>query len=166
MPEPERRSRKRRQPHAPAAAANGTVHVSRSERRNAEARARLEPLREGERPTAVTVAALIALALAVTEIVSWLAGVEIDGRRPPVSAVGPYAAVLLAAAYGMWRARYWAVLGMQALLALLILMFAVLAIYASNVAAVLVCVAVVGGAAVLFWFLVKAMARIQMSDRR
>ncbi len=40
-------------------------------------------------------------------------------------------------AYGLWRARYWAVLGFMVLLLLTILEFAVLLIRASNVLGVL-----------------------------
>jgi hypothetical protein len=139
---------------------------SRSDAKNAAARARLEPLGERERPPAVTVAALIAFALAVVNFALYAAGVEIDGKRPAFTAVFSYSAVLLVVAWGMWRANYLAVLGMQALLGILILIFAVLAIYAANAAAVLVCVLVILAAGTLFWFLVKALARIQMPERR
>ena len=72
---------------------------------------------------------------------------------------------MLAAAVGCFRMRYWAVLGMQALLALTILLFSLLLIRAESVLAVVIGVAVIGGAGTLFWFLVKSMARIQMPER-
>ena len=70
------------------------------------------------------------------------------------------------AAWGTWRARYWAVLGMQAILAILILLFGVLVFAASNVVTVIIALAVIAPAATLFWFLVKSLARIQMPERR
>jgi hypothetical protein len=76
------------------------------------------------------------------------------------------ALIMLVAAVGMWRARYWAVLGMQALLGLLIVFVAVAGLTAENVLAVVVVLAIIVPAGTLFWFLVKAMARIQMPTRR
>lgn len=137
----------------------------RSARRDAEARAALEPLPEGERPAAVTVAAVLALALGVGNIGLYLAGVEIQGEPPAIGGVLVYTALMLAAAYGAWRARYWAVLGIQALLAIIILVFSVLAIRAESALALLIAFVVVAAAGSLFWFLVKAMARIQMPER-
>jgi len=66
----------------------------------------------------------------------------------------------------MWRARYWAVLGFQALLALLILVWSLFLVRAESLLGVLVAIAVIGLAGTLFWFLVKALARIQMPERR
>jgi hypothetical protein len=157
-----KRKRKRsRRPPAPAPA-----QPSRSEAKDAAARAALEPLAEGERPVAVTVGAMVAAALAVANVASYAAGFEIGDSRPPITGVLLYSGVMVAAAWGMWKARYWAVLGMQVLLGLLILIFSVSALFAENVLAVAVAVAVVVPSATLFWFLVKAMARIQMPVRR
>jgi hypothetical protein len=69
-------------------------------------------------------------------------------------------------AWGMWRARYWAVLGFQLLLVFLIFSAVFgLAVQASSVgqfAATLGLLAVSGS---FFYFMVKAMARIQMPSR-
>jgi hypothetical protein len=69
-------------------------------------------------------------------------------------------------AWGMWRARYWAVLGFQLILVFLIFSAVFgLAVQASTVAqfaATLGLLAVAGG---FFFFMVKAMARIQMPHR-
>jgi hypothetical protein len=140
--------------------------LSRSERRNAEARAALEPLEEGERPVAVTVAAVIAGGLVVANIALAVGGYKIQGKHPAVAGVVVFTALLLAMAIGLWRVRYWAVLGMEALLAITMLLFSLALPFASNVRAVVVSVAVLIPAATLFWFLIRAMARIQMPDRR
>ena len=70
------------------------------------------------------------------------------------------------AAWGMWNVRYWAVLLMEAILALLIVIVAVLALRASTVIDLVIVVAILVPACLLFWKLVKAMARIQMPERQ
>ena len=76
-----------------------------------------------------------------------------------------YSGLMLLVAYGMWRAKYWAVLGMEALLAIIIIIFALLALNAGNVVSGVIAVVAVAAAGTLFWFLIKAMARIQMPER-
>jgi hypothetical protein len=139
---------------------------SRSRRRDEEARAKLRPLAPGERPAAVTVGALVALVLGLVNPLLYALGVEVNGSRPAASGVILYSAILLLVAWGMWRAKYWAVLGMQTLLALALVVFGVfLIVEADSVSDVLISLAVLGAAGTLFWFLVKAMARIQMPQR-
>jgi hypothetical protein len=124
------------------------------------------PLREGERPRAVTVAAVVAGALAIANVAAWLAGAKIGHERPAAPGILSYSALMGIAAWGMWRVRYWAVLGMEAILGIVILIFSVLVLTASNVVTVAIAIAVIVPAAALFWFLVRAMARIQMQERR
>ena len=127
-------------------------------------RADLVPLHEGERPLAVTVGALIAFGLGISTVVLFAAGVGGDNTRSPATVV--YAALMLVMGWGMWRARYWAVLGFQALLALLILIWSLFLVRAESFLGVLIAIAVIALAGTLFWFLVKALARIQMPERR
>ena len=138
---------------------------SRSQRRDAAARERLEALADGERPRAVTVGALVAAALALGETVALLTSSGLRGGRPAALSVVTIV-VLLAAAAGMWRVRYWAVLGMQVLLALALVSSALALVTASNLAALVLVFGIIVPAGALFWFLVKAMARIQMPERR
>jgi hypothetical protein len=128
------------------------------------ARERLVPLAEGERPLAVTIGAVIAFGLGISTLVLFAAGVGGDNTRSPATIV--YAALMLVMGLGMWRARYWAVLGFQALLALLMLVWSLFLVRAESIAGVLVAIAVIALAGTLFWFLVKALARIQMPERR
>ena len=66
-------------------------------------------------------------------------------------------------AWGMWRARYWAVLGFQLLLVFLIFSAVFgLAVQASSVAQFAATLGLLAVAGTLFYFMVKAMARIQM----
>lgn len=145
--------------------ASGSPRPSRSEARNAAARAALAPLGEGERPRAVTVGALVAGGLAIANLAAWLAGAKIGHRRPPASGIFSYSILMGVVAFGMWRSRYWAVLGMEALLGVVLLIFSVLLLTASNAVTVAIAIAVMVPAAALFWFLIRAMARIQMRDR-
>jgi hypothetical protein len=127
-------------------------------------RARLKPLAPGERPTAVTVGAIAAAALAVANIVALVLRYDPDAPKKSLATVVG-AVILAVVAVGMWKARYWAVLGMQTLLALTLVGAALAGVQAGNLAAVLIVLAIVAGAGTLFWFLVKAMARIQMPER-
>jgi hypothetical protein len=152
-------------PKARSAGARASA-PSRSERRNAAARARLEPLADGERPRAVTAGAIVAAVFGAVNAGLWLAGVDIRGQRPTVLAL-VFSLLLLVTSWGMWRARYWAVLGFQVLLALTLISVALpVVIGASPLQAAIFVVAVLVPGGVLFWFLVKAMARIQMPRRR
>jgi hypothetical protein len=128
------------------------------------AREQLEPLEEGQRPLAVTIGSVIALGLGVSTVVLFAAGVGGSNTRSPATLV--YAGLMLVMGYGMWRARYWAVLGFQALLALLILVWSLFLVRAESFLAALVAITVIAIAGSLFWFMVKALARIQMPERR
>jgi hypothetical protein len=141
------------------------ARASRSEARNEAVRAQLEPLDAGERPTAVTVGAAIATILAVGNVVLYLAGVKVSGQKPTVQGIAGPTLIMAVCAFGMWRAKYWAVLGMEVLLGLVIIIFALLLATAENLQAVLVSVAVIVLSGWLFWKLVRAMARIQMPKR-
>jgi hypothetical protein len=159
-----RKQRSRGRP-APAAASAPAPGAEPAKSKNDIAREQLEPLREGERPLAVTIGALIAGALGVSTVVLFAFGVDTGDSQPRGGATLVYAAVMLAMAVGMWNARYWAVLGFQALLAILIVIWSLLLLKAESVLSVLVALVVVGLAGTMFWFLVKALARIQMPDR-
>ncbi len=159
---PERRKRKHR-PAAPApAGATAAAPLTRRERteaKNEAARAALVPLAEGERPPWVTVAAVVAFLLPVANAVAYAAG-----GRGNVGTLAFQALLMFSLAWGMWNVRYWAVLGMEAVLALLIVVLAILLLKASTALTVLIVVGVILAAGLLFWKLVKAMARIQMPD--
>jgi len=138
---------------------------ARARAKEDEARAGLEPLEPGERPRAVTVAAVAAAVLALANLVLLATGWDVGGRDPsPLGAI-VFAAVLLVAAVAMWQRRYWAVLGFQALLAISIITASLSLLVASNVEAVVRSLVVIVAAGTLFWFLIRAMARLQMPSR-
>lgn len=164
----QRKSRKReraRRPAATPAAAQAPAErgYSRSRAKDEAARAALQPLSPGERPTAVTVGAIAAAVLALVNLFGLVTGLGLDDDSRPASLLGMI--VLLIVAYGMWRAKYWAVLGMQTLLALTIIAASLSLLFATNAGVALAFVAILVLAGALFWFLVKAMARIQMPAR-
>jgi hypothetical protein len=130
------------------------------------AREQLVPLEEGERPRAVTVGAIVAALLGLSNIVGLIAGIEVGGDKPQAGAVILPTALMFAAAIGMWYARYWAVLGFQTILAFLIVLLSVLLVKAETVVQVLLLVVVIGAAGTMFWSLVKSLARIQMPSSR
>jgi len=148
-----------------ADAATADAVETPSQRKNREAREALTPLREGERPAVVTVGAVISALVAVSVVVAYVAGAEVDGERPPITAVIAPVLLLGMMAYGLWRARYWAVLGFQALLVILILATSLGLLQAVKVAQVVGNLALLAVAGVLFWFMIKAWARIQMPHR-
>jgi hypothetical protein len=139
---------------------------ARGRERDAAARAALKPLAPGERPLAVTLAAILAAALGLANVVLLVAGYEIENSGQSTAGALIFAVLMAAAAIGMWQCRYWAVLGFEALLGIAIIFAALSLMVASNLAAVLLCVAIVAIAGPLFWFLIRAMARIQMPSRR
>jgi hypothetical protein len=183
----ERQKRKRRATEPPASVetpveaseapsdSNGTAASEtfqermsrRYEERNAEARAKLEPLDEGERPTAVTVGAIVSAVLAIIFTVSAvlaLAGVEAGGREIKPLPIIVFGAVLWAMTIGMWRARYWAVLGFQTVLLLVMLASAFGLVVVTSVLQAVGTTLLLAGSGTLFYFMIRAMARIQMPD--
>jgi hypothetical protein len=112
------------------------------------------------------VGAVVAALVALSIVAGYLAGVKVNGEAPKVPQVVAPALLMGVMAWGMWRARYWAVLGFQLVLAFLIFSavfgLAVQAATVAQFAATLGLLAVAGG---FFFFMVKAMARIQMPHR-
>jgi len=151
-------------PATPAVAAP-PAKPSRGAERDARLRSKLAPLEPGERPGAVTVAAVVSVGLAILALVGYLTQTKIGKQSPSVSGLVVFDALLLSAAIGLWRARYWAVLGFQALLAFQIIIAALSLAVASNLLAVALTVSIIVLGGFLFWKLIRAMARIQMPER-
>ena len=142
---------------------------ARSRAKDEAARAALKPLAPGERPTAVTVGAIVAALLGLANLIAVVAGWDgaagEDDRARALAGSLLVAGLLFAVAWGMWHARYWAVLGMQTLLALTLIASALGLVTASSAWGAVLLVAILAAAGTLFWFMVKAMARIQMPER-
>ena len=98
---------------------------------NEAAREALEPLAAGERPTVVTIGAVISALIALSTIVGYARRGRGDARsaatgssrarsEAPLLSVIAVVALMGTMAWGMWKARYWAVLGFQALLVIVL----------------------------------------------
>ena len=153
-------------PSRPQAAAPAAPKPpSRTELKNEAARSQLEPLAPGERPRAVTIGAAVTLLVALANLIAYLAGEKIQGQRPAAAGIIAFTVLMLVMTWGLWRARYWAVLGLEALLGLLLVIFSLFALRIQSLGDVLISVGVLIPAGALFWFLIRAMARIQMPER-
>jgi hypothetical protein len=140
---------------------------ARAEQRNREVREGLTPLAAGQRPLVVTIGAVVSGLIAVSVVIGYLVGLAVDGGRPALAQVLVPTLLMGTMAWGMWRARYWAVLGFQVLLILLIFSAVFgLAAQAATVAQVAATLGLLAVSGTFFYFMVKAMARIQMPTRR
>ena len=169
-----RKSRQKPRAKAPAEAPPADAPApaggyGRGRAKDEAARAALKPLGPGERPTAVTVGAIAAAVLAAANLIAVIAGWDgaagEDDRARALAGSILVTGLLCVVAWGMWRAKYWAVLGMQTLLALTLIASALGLVTASSAGSAAVLVAILAAAGTLFWFMVKAMARIQMPER-
>jgi hypothetical protein len=129
------------------------------------ARAALQPLGEDERPVSLLVAVAVAGVLAVAVIVGTLTihGLSRHGGSLPGGVF--LACVFAFLAVGMYRRRYWAVLGFEALLAFQILVTSLALVVASTLLAAGLCLISIVLAGWLFWKLVRVMGRIQAGER-
>jgi hypothetical protein len=139
---------------------------AKAELRNEAARRALTPLADGERPTVVTVGAILAALIAISIVITYAAGVRVNGSTPHLTSVLAPVLILGVMAWGMWRARYWAVLGFQVILVFLIFTSVYgLLVEATSVTEFAVTVGLLAVSGTLFWLMIKAMARIQMPER-
>ena len=128
-------------------------------------RAALQPLGQGERPTALLVAVGVCALLAAGVIVGALTVHDLSRHGGSLPGAIFLAALLASLAVGMYRRRYWAVLGFEALLAFQIIVTSLALVVASALVAAAACVVSVGLAGWLFWKLVRVMGRIQAGER-
>jgi hypothetical protein len=138
--------------------------VSRSEERNEAVRATLTPLSPGERPWPLRIAIAVALLVAIGNIVQAAIGpdVKVGGTRSSVTGSLLFSAVMLVCGIGMWRLRYWALLGFQALLGIVIIAFVFVALTANDLLRLLISLVVIVAGGALFWKLVRVLSRLQV----
>ncbi len=157
-----RRSRKRSV--APETKAAMSDRYARSRAKDEVVRQGLEPLAKGERPGAVTVAAILATVMALANVAAALAGETLGSNA--VSYTLMSTAILLACAGGMWfGARYWAVMGFMVVLVFQILSLSFALIRVERWWFGLIVLVVIGLLGWMFWKLIRALARIQMPER-
>ena len=137
--------------------------AAKTEAKNAAVREGLEPLGPGQRPQWVTYAAIFATVLGIGNVVLYAAGVRVKDAGAGSAIV--QGAILLICAGGMWRAKYWAVMGFEVLMGVTTAFGALSLLVASSLKGALIAVGVVLVCGTFFWKLIRAMARIQMPQR-
>ncbi|HYM46708.1 MAG TPA: hypothetical protein VES65_11195 [Solirubrobacteraceae bacterium] len=164
MPQPTRGERAPERSAGDAARPREDRPIAR-EPREERARAALAPLAPGERPPALLVGVVAAAVLAVGVVVGALTihGLSRHGGSLPGGLF--IACVLALLAWGMYRRRYWAVLGFEALLAFQIVVTSLALVVASTLLAAGLCLMFIVLAGWLFWKLVRVMGRIQAGER-
>lgn len=157
-----KRSRKRSV--APQTKAAMGDRYARSREKNEAVRQRLEPLPKGERPGAVTAAAIVALVMAVVNLIAAAFGEPLGSDAVFTTIMST--TILLACGFGMWfGARYWAVMGFMVVLVFQILLLAAALVVVERWWVGLIFVVVIGLLGWLFWKLIRALSRIQMPER-
>jgi hypothetical protein len=137
-----------------------------SSARDERARAALEPLGANERPPALMIAVGVAALLAVAVLVGGLTIHDLSNRGGSLPGAIFLSAILAALALGMYRRRYLAVLGFEALLALQIILSSLALIIAASLLAAGEYVIALGLGGWLFWKLVRVMGRIQAGEQQ
>ena len=125
----------------------------------------LEPLGEDERPTALLIAVAVCVLLALGVIAGAATVHDLSRQGGSLPGAAFLAVVLALLALGMYRRRYWAVLGFQALLAFQVLVTSLALVVASTIAAAALCLSSIVLGGWLFWKLVRVMGRIQAGER-
>ncbi len=137
--------------------------TTKTEAKNQAVRETLEPLAEGERPPWVTYAAIFATVLGLSNVVLYAAGVRVADAG--IGSAVIQGAILLVCAAGLWRAKYWAVLGFEVLMGVTTTFGSLSLLVASSLRGAAIAVGVVLVCGTFFWKLIRAMARIQMPER-
>ena len=131
------------------------------ERRDAQLRESLVPLAPGERPPALIAAIMVAVAVAVAVAIGTATIRDLSRHGGSIPGGIFLSCVLLALAAGMFRQRYWAVVGFEALLVFQMLVSTLTLVLASSVYTALASVATLALGGWLFWKLIRVMGRIQ-----
>jgi hypothetical protein len=141
------------------------LYRQRVEAENAAARAQLEPLAPGERPWPIRVSVALTAVAGIVNLILFAAGAKIAGKHPASGEIFVFSGLMLWCSFGMWRLWYQAVLAFMALLMIVIVLFSLFLVEASNLLGVLVppVFIVVGG--YLFWKLVRVLGRLQVPAR-
>ncbi len=113
----------------------------------------------------IVIGAGLSAAIALVTVGAWVLGAEVDGERPGAVQVFAPAILFAVMAWGMWNRAYWAVLGFQAVMGILMVGSFLSLVAAESAGVAITSLVVLIGAGTLFWFTVKALARIQMPDK-
>ncbi len=142
----------------------GSEGVPRGEREEL-ARAALSPLGEDERPPALFVAIGVCVLLAIGVLAGAASIHDLSRHGGSLPGALVLALTLALLAQGMYRRRYWAVLGFEALLAFQVIVTSLALVVASTLLAAGICLLSVALGGWLFWKLVRVMGRIQAGEQ-
>lgn len=163
----ERRKRKERGAERRAELAERRARMAeRTEAKNQRAREAMDPLSSHERPRVVTVGAVVSGLICLSIVIGYAAGAEVQGERPNIAQVIAPAVIFGVMAWGMWGARYWAVLGFQTVLLLALIWASLSLVTASRWQQAIGNVLLIAATGAGFYLNIKAMARIQMPESR
>ena len=154
-------------PQAPASGEPAPLldRYARGRLRDEKIREELEPLAPGERPGAVTVAAIVAFVFAVANVIATLTVEGLSDQGDPTVVAIVTTGILVVAGLGMLAGKYWAVLGFQCVLGLQIVVFSLALLRVQKWWLGILMVIAIGLLGLLFWKLIRAMARLQMPAR-
>jgi hypothetical protein len=130
-----------------------------------EARAALAPLGANERPAPLIAASAVCALLSAGVLVGVLTLRDLSRHGGSIPGGIFLAAVLALLALGIYRRRYWAVLGFEAVLAFQLIVTSLALVLASSLLAAALCLVGIGLGGWLFWKLIRVMGRIQAGDR-
>ncbi len=105
---------------------------------------------------------MLAVLVGVGNLVQVAAGAKVGFGGTSITGPILFAVVMLVCAGGMWKLRYWALLGFQALLAIVVLAFSFVLVTAVDVLRGAIALAIMVGGGFLFWKLVRVLSRMQM----
>jgi hypothetical protein len=138
------------------------LYRQRVEAENAAARAQLEPLAPGERPWPIRVSVVLTAVAGIANLILYAAGAKIAGKHPAPAEIFVFSGLMLWCSFGMWRLWYQAVLAFMVLLMIVIVLFSLFLVEASNLLGVLVPPVFIVGGGYLFWKLVRVLGRLQV----
>jgi hypothetical protein len=148
-------------PEDPGGQPDGTAERSRPARAPVEP---LQPLGEDERPTPLLIAIAVCAVVAIVVLAGGLTIHNLARHGGSLPGAIFLAAVLAALGVGMYRRRYYAVLGFEALLTFQIIVTSLALVIATSLLTAGLCLLAVGLAGWLFWKLIRVMGRIQAGE--
>jgi hypothetical protein len=115
----------------------------------------------------VTVAAVLALAMAALNAIAALSGRSIAGDEGDATVFTIIStAILVGLGAGMLARQYWAVLGFEIVLGLQITVMSLALVFSASLGVAALLLVLVAALGTLFWKLIRAMARMQMPSGR
>jgi hypothetical protein len=108
------------------------------------------------------VSAVLALIFTASTVIAATGSVDVSGDDPSPFGIGIFAVALWLMTWGMWKARYWAVLGFQVLLLIALIVGALGLVAFSTVLQLVASLLLLAGSGSLFYFMIRALGRIQM----